>query len=176
MCNYFPPMPLINNFTLLTWSWQIRSKTHHPVTCSSSRLSTKWKRNSPYLMDQKPRTGPLMMDASTSKPNSTSPEVTHHNLVTATHYSFKGDHNGHLCTIALLSKDYRWPGLSTYIQKYISDCAVCIQSTHPPYSPSHHPPHLWGVLPFPKPLCGPHYWPSLHQWSWLCHGCGRPWP
>ena len=53
------------------------------------------------------------------------PKSAHHNLVAAAHSSFEGSHGSHLCTITLLSKDYWWPGLSTYIQKYISVCTVC---------------------------------------------------
>ena len=34
------------------------------------------------------------------------PEPACHDLVTTAHSSFKGGHGGHLCTIALLSKDY----------------------------------------------------------------------
>ena len=45
--------------------------------------------------------------------------------VAATHSSFEDSHGGHLCTIALLSKNYWWPSLSTYVQKYIFGCAVC---------------------------------------------------
>ena len=52
-------------------------------------------------------------------------EVIHHDLVAAAHCSFEGSHGGHLWTIALLSKDYWWPGLSIYVWKYISRYAVC---------------------------------------------------
>ena len=52
------------------------------------------------------------------------PEVAHHNLVNTAYCSFKGGHKGHLQTIMLLSKDYWWPGLSTYIQKFASMCVV----------------------------------------------------
>ena len=48
------------------------------------------------------------------------PESAHHDLVTAAHSSFKGGHGSHLCTIALLSKDYWWPGLFTYVWNYVS--------------------------------------------------------
>ena len=50
------------------------------------------------------------------------------------------------------------------------------QGPHPSYSPSHHPPCLQGLLSLPKPLHGPHHWPSPSQWPWFCHGCGQPWP
>ena len=50
------------------------------------------------------------------------PKLAHHDLVATAHSSFEGSHGSHLCTITLLSKDYWWPGLSTYVQKYISGC------------------------------------------------------
>ena len=53
------------------------------------------------------------------------PKPAHHDLVTTAHSSFKGGHGRHLHTIALLSKDYWWPGLSTYVWKYVSGCVVC---------------------------------------------------
>ena len=53
------------------------------------------------------------------------PDIACHDLVSAAHCSFEGSHDGHLHTIALLSKDYWWPGLSTYVWKYVSRCAVC---------------------------------------------------
>ena len=53
------------------------------------------------------------------------PKPAHYDLVTTAHSSFKGGHGGYLHTIALLSKDYWWPGLSTYIWKYVFGCAVC---------------------------------------------------
>ena len=46
-------------------------KIYHPMIHLPSKLSTKWRRSSPYLTDQKPRIGPLVMDTSTSKPTST---------------------------------------------------------------------------------------------------------
>ena len=52
------------------------------------------------------------------------PKIACHDLVSATHCSFKGSHGGHLWTIVLLSKDYWWLGLSTYVGKYISGCVV----------------------------------------------------
>ena len=52
-------------------------------------------------------------------------KVAHHDLVTATHCSFAGSHGSHLYTIVLLSKDYWWPGLSTYVWKCVSECVVC---------------------------------------------------
>ena len=47
------------------------------------------------------------------------PEIAHHDLVSPAHCSFKDSHRGHLQTIVLLSRDYWWLGLSTYIQKYV---------------------------------------------------------
>ena len=53
------------------------------------------------------------------------PELACHDLVAATHSSFEGGHGGHLHTITLLSQDYWWPSLSTYVCKYVSGCTVC---------------------------------------------------
>ena len=110
------------------WPWQTRSKTPPPATHLFFRLSTKWRKNS-SLTDHEPKTGPLMMDDSTTKAVYKGclyiPKSAHHDLVTAAPSSFQGGHGGHLHTIALLSKDYWWPGLSTYIWKYVSGCAVC---------------------------------------------------
>ena len=53
------------------------------------------------------------------------PELACYDLVTTAHSSFEGGHGRHLHTIALLSKDYWWPGLFIYIWKYISGCVVC---------------------------------------------------
>ena len=53
------------------------------------------------------------------------PKLACYDLVAVTHSSFEGSHGGHLCTIALLFKDYWWSSLSTYVWKYVSSCAVC---------------------------------------------------
>ena len=44
-------------------------------------------------------------------------EAAHHDLVATAHSFFKGGHGSHLHTIALLSKDYWWPGVTLGLDK-----------------------------------------------------------
>ena len=55
-------------------------------------------------------------------------------LVMDTHESLVGGHGGFFLTLHLLQKDYWWPGMSTFLQKFISRCAACQSAkmnTHP---------------------------------------------
>ena len=51
-------------------------------------------------------------------------------------------HAGHFRTKALLERDFWWPGLSSFINAFISGCVICQQNkvnhhpTHPPLTPS----------------------------------------
>ena len=50
-------------------------------------------------------------------------------------------HAGHFRTKALLERDFWWPGLSSFVNAFITGCAVCQQNkvnhhpTHPPLAP-----------------------------------------
>ena len=62
------------------------------------------------------------------------PEAAHHNLVTSLHKSPVGGYEGCFCTLHQMQKDYWWPGMSTFLQKFIAGCASCQATkvnTHP---------------------------------------------
>ena len=55
-------------------------------------------------------------------------------LVASVHSSLACGHGGFFCTYSLLSRDYWWPGMSSFICCFISGCALCQQmkvNTHP---------------------------------------------
>ena len=57
-----------------------------------------------------------------------------HTLVTSLHNSTTLGHTGQFHTKTFLERDFWWPGLSTYMNKFINGCAVCQQNkmnTHP---------------------------------------------
>ena len=61
-------------------------------------------------------------------------EPTHHPLVKNIHKSLVGAHSGYFHTISLLQRDYWWPGMSIFVQRFISGCATCQANkinTHP---------------------------------------------
>ena len=64
-----------------------------------------------------------------------------HTLVTSLHNSPTLGHAGRFHTKTFLEHDFWWPGLSTYVNKFIEGCAVCQQNkvnTHltcPPLNP-----------------------------------------
>ena len=53
------------------------------------------------------------------------PESTHFDLVRSLHESPARGHEGYFCTFHHMQQDYWWPGMSTFLQKYITGCAVC---------------------------------------------------
>ena len=62
------------------------------------------------------------------------PEPTRHDLVKSLHYSPTGGHKGFFRTLHRMQKDYWWPGMSTFLRKYITGCADCQAAkvnTHP---------------------------------------------
>ena len=62
------------------------------------------------------------------------PEPAHHNLVQSLHESPAGGHEGFFQTLHRMQKDYWWPGMSTFLCKFIAGCANCQAgkvNTHP---------------------------------------------
>ena len=62
------------------------------------------------------------------------PTDTRHNLVSSVHSSPAAGHGGFFCTYALLSRDYWWPGMSSFIHHFVAGCTLCQQmkvNTHP---------------------------------------------
>ena len=69
------------------------------------------------------------------------PEPAHHDLVKSLHEFPTGGHEGFFRTLHQMQRDYWWPGMSTFLCKFISGCADCqaakvnTQSTIPRLSP-----------------------------------------
>ena len=62
------------------------------------------------------------------------PTDTWHNLVSSVHSSPAAGHGGFFHTYALLSQDYWWPGMSSFIHCFVTGCTLCQQmkvNTHP---------------------------------------------
>ena len=62
------------------------------------------------------------------------PAVTRNDLVLSVHSSPAASHGGFFCTYTLLSQDYWWPGMSSFICCFIAGCTLCQQmkvNTHP---------------------------------------------
>ena len=62
------------------------------------------------------------------------PESARHDLVKSLHDSPTGGHEGFFRTLHRMQKDYWWPGMSTFLRKFISGCADCQAAkvnTHP---------------------------------------------
>ena len=62
------------------------------------------------------------------------PEQAHHDLVSSLHQSPAGGYEGFFRTLHQMQKDYWWPGMSTFLWKFISGCADCQAAkvnTHP---------------------------------------------
>ena len=62
------------------------------------------------------------------------PSAARHDLVASVHSSLASGHGGFFRTYSLLSWDYWWPGMSSFICRFVSSCALCQQmkvNTHP---------------------------------------------
>ena len=62
------------------------------------------------------------------------PPITCHDLVASVHSSLASGHRGFFRTYSLLSRDYWWLGMSSFVCRFISGCALCQQmkvNTHP---------------------------------------------
>ena len=62
------------------------------------------------------------------------PEPACHDLIKSLHKLPAGGHEGFFCTLHQMQKDFWWPGMSTFLWKYISGCADCQVAkvnTHP---------------------------------------------
>ena len=78
------------------------------------------------------------------------PPTAHHTLVESLHNFPTLSHTGQFHTKTFLECDFWWPGLSTYVNKFIEGCAICQQNkvnTHPMY-PSLNPVLSTSILPF----------------------------
>jgi len=53
------------------------------------------------------------------------PEPARQNLVCSLHCSLAGEHGGYLRTIHLVQHNYWWPGLITFVHRFMADCATC---------------------------------------------------
>ena len=66
------------------------------------------------------------------------PEDACHSLLKSIHESLASAHGGYFHTITLLQKDYWWPGMTTFVRKFITGCTTCQAnkiSTHPSHPP-----------------------------------------
>ena len=62
------------------------------------------------------------------------PPDSHQDVVSAVHLSLAASHAGFFHTYSMLSWDYWWPGMSTFICRFIAGCTICQQmkvNTHP---------------------------------------------
>ena len=66
------------------------------------------------------------------------PANARYDLVSSVHSSPAAGHGGFFHTYTLLSQDYWWPGMSSFIRHFVAGCALCQQmkvNTHPTISP-----------------------------------------
>jgi len=53
------------------------------------------------------------------------PEPVRQELVHSLHCSPAGGHSGYFRTIHLVQRDYWWPGLTTFVRRFVAGCATC---------------------------------------------------
>jgi len=61
-------------------------------------------------------------------------EPARQDLVYSLHCSPAGGHGGYFCTIHLVQRNYWWPGLTTFVCRFVAGCATCQANkvnTHP---------------------------------------------
>ena len=105
------------------------------------------------------------------------PEDTRHQLVTNIHKSLTGGHGGFFWTLHLLQKDYWWPGMLTFLRKFIAGCALCQSAkVNTLHSSGSNPPCNQIPYPILLYLHWSHHWITPIWRLWLSHGHGRPWP
>ena len=77
------------------------------------------------------------------------PPDARHTLVSSLHSSPTLGHVGRSHTKTFLEHDFWWPGLTTYINKFIEGCAICQQkqSKHSPGLPTSKPDPLLNIPP-----------------------------
>ena len=66
------------------------------------------------------------------------PATVCHDLVSSMHPSPATGHGGFFRTYTLLSQDYWWPGMSSFVRRFVAGCALCQQmkvNTHPTAPP-----------------------------------------
>ena len=55
------------------------------------------------------------------------PAAARHDLVSSVHSSPATSHGGFFRTYTLLSRDYWWPGMSSFIRRFVAGCTLCQQ-------------------------------------------------
>ena len=55
------------------------------------------------------------------------PAVARHDLISSVHTSLASGHGGFFRTYSSLSRDYWWPGMSSFVRCFIAGCALCQQ-------------------------------------------------
>ena len=66
------------------------------------------------------------------------PAAACYDLVLSVHPSPAAGHGSFFCTYTLLSRDYWWPGMLSFIRRFVAGCALCQQmkvNTHPTIPP-----------------------------------------
>jgi hypothetical protein len=73
------------------------------------------------------------------------------NIVRTYHDHLAVGHPGHWKTFEIISCDYWWPGMSTFIKEYVDGCVVCQSTktrprTQVPLQPNQIPTDIWGII------------------------------
>ena len=53
------------------------------------------------------------------------PPATHHDLISSVHSSLASRHRGFFCMYSLLACNYWWPGMSSFVHRFVAGCALC---------------------------------------------------
>jgi hypothetical protein len=72
-------------------------------------------------------------------------------IVKSYHDSLATGHPGHWKTYELVSRDFWWPGMSTFVWDYVDGCATCQSTkvrprTQVPLQPNQIPTDVWGII------------------------------